>query len=224
MQRPPSPGAAMFAAGACCPLAQAQGPEGRQSVLELLSNLGWIDAAALVVLALFFLLGLVKGMAWQLSRIVSLVLAFAVAWRLGPPLAHRYLHAAAADPARLYLAYAILFLATVLLVTIVAYFLRRAFGRADLSFYDRLGGGVAGVATGALVVVAVLFAVQMFVPAGGAVHASADTSRSMGLSRRALGAMGDLVPAPVRRVFRVETGTAALPHQPGLNADLDRPR
>ena len=52
-------------------------------VIEALRALGWVDMTALGVILVFFVLGLFKGLIWQVSRIVILVSAYFVAGQFG---------------------------------------------------------------------------------------------------------------------------------------------
>ena len=67
--------------------AATEGADGGQGWLAALKNLDaieWIDWTAIVLLFVFFLLGLFKGFVWQVSRILTLVGAWFLAGRYGP--------------------------------------------------------------------------------------------------------------------------------------------
>lgn len=187
--------------------AASQPLEGSTASFE---HLGWVDITALSVLGVFFLLGLFKGAFWQVSRIVILVIAYFTSGRFGAPLGetlHRWTAASEAEPPQgdtvLYLAYVVVFVSTLIVLSLLALLLQGLVRRAGLGFYDRLGGGVLGVVTGGCVVLFLLSVVHMFFPQSRAAAAAAD-SHSLRFSRRAVDALGDVVPDPMRRVFSLQ--------------------
>jgi uncharacterized membrane protein required for colicin V production len=246
------------------------------SLLQQLQTLGWVDHTALAVLGVFFVLGLFKGLIWQVSRIAILVAAYVVAGRFGSALAELLTpHSAAAagtnvaapsggSPAvpgsiadltngvaavppapdapsdtTLYLAYVLLFVAVLIVLSLLAIVLRKLAAKAGLSFFDRLGGGVLGVATGACVVLFGLFVVHMFFQ-GSQLAIAAHGSHSLRLSKRAIDWLGDKVPDALREVLALAPlhagppGTSALaplpwspdqlPGDPGPNVDPLQPQ
>lgn len=184
---------------------------------QVLGNLGWVDLTALALLAVFFVLGLFRGFVWQVSRIVTLVLGCLVAARLGPGFAGRlagWFQEARANPElALYIAYFAIFLVVLLLVSFVAYFVQKLVARIGLSFYDRLGGGVLGIGTGALVVVVGLTLVlTLFASMFGSGHQvvqAARRSQALHFSKLTLRELGELVPAPIRTALQLEGEYAA---------------
>lgn len=199
-------------------------------LLHQLQTVTWVDHTALGVLLVFFVLGLFKGLIWQVSRIAILVAAYVVAGRFGadvanalsrPPLASPA-PAHAASPAAelvpvvpnpaagtgvqapaettLYLAYVLLFLAVLVVLSFGALLLQKLATKAGLGFFDRLGGGVLGVATGACVVLFGLFVVHMFFR-GSQLAMAAEGSHSLRLSKRAIDWLGPRVPDELREVF-----------------------
>lgn len=189
--------------------------------VQVLGNLGWVDLTALALLAVFFVLGLFRGFVWQVSRIVTLVLGCLVAARLGPGFAGRlagWFQEARANPElALYIAYFAIFLVVLLLVSFVAYFVQKLVAKIGLSFYDRLGGGVLGIGTGALVVVVGLTLVlTLFASMFGSGHQvvqAARRSQALHLSQLTLRELGDLVPAPIRTALQLE-GAGATASRP----------
>ncbi len=226
------------------PIAQAPDP----SLLEALQQIGWVDRTALAVLLVFFVIGLFKGLIWQVSRVAILVLAYYVAGQFGhpvadwlrqtplatsapetrpsvPPDAARPADAGAAEavattapnepvdasvvarPAAspeadttLYLAYVLIFLVVLVLLSLLALALQKLVRSAGLGFFDRLGGGVLGVATGACIVLFGISLVHMFFR-GSQLAEAAEHSHSLRLSQRAVAALGAVVPDDLRSVF-----------------------
>lgn len=173
---------------------------------------GWVDQTALAVLAVFFVLGLFKGLIWQVSRIGILAVAYVVSGRYGQEVGawlHRPATTGGAGTAvgptdtpetTLYLAYVLIFLAVLIALSLLALLLQRLAAKAGLTFFDRLGGGLFGVLTGAFVVLFGLFAVNMFLP-DGKIAEAAQQSHSLRYGRQAIDWLGDHVDDELRRVL-----------------------
>ena len=172
----------------------------------LFASLGWFDITALAILLLFFVLGLFRGFIWQLSRIVTLVLAYVAAGAWGPRLRDATLNWYSVNTQEtelpLYVAYFGIFLGVLIAISVIAHFLEKLITKSGLSFYNRLGGGVLGVATGAAVVLALLSGVFMFFGSEGNVAQAARSSKSLEYGRHVIDFLGDLVPQKVRQVFQ----------------------
>lgn len=180
--------------------------------LHQLQSLSWVDHTALGVLLVFFVIGLFKGLIWQVSRIAILVVAYVVSGRYGNTVAEMLAGqtAAPATPGgttgagetTIYLAYVLLFLAVLIVLSLLAMLVQKLAAKAGLSFFDRLGGGVLGVATGACVVLFGLFVVNMFFR-GSQLALAAESSHSLRLGKRAIDWLGDKVPDDLRQVFQL---------------------
>jgi len=113
----------------------------------------------------------------------------------------------------LYLAYVLVFLVVLVGLSLLAIALQRAVKRVGLGFFDRLGGGIAGVAAGAGVVLFGLFVVHMFFQ-GSELAAAAKSSHSLRLGKRAIDLLGPTVPDDLREVIALvplRSGGAAAP-------------
>jgi membrane protein required for colicin V production len=190
----------------------------------LLQSIGWVDRTALAVLLVFFVIGLFKGLVWQVSRILILVAAYVVAGRFGHDLGAMLARSPAGGAstagapelpeATLYLAYVLLFVAVLIVLSLLAMLVQRIVKSAGLSFFDRLGGGVFGIATGASVVLFALFVLNMFAR-GSKVAEAAESSHSLRLSRRAIDWLGTHVHDDLRLVLALApldaNGPPALP-------------
>jgi len=180
----------------------------------ILATLGWIDLTAIAVLLVFFVLGLFRGFVWQVSRIMTLVLAYVAAGMYGQNVADRiqsWFPANAHPQLPLYIAYFCVFLVVLVLVSLIAFFVEKLVNRTGLSFYNRMGGGMLGIATGACVVLAMLASIMMFLGSGSSVVQAAQSSRSMQVSKKALQVIQNVVPEPVLDVFGVAHSTTAKP-------------
>ncbi len=175
-----------------------------QSALEALS---WVDITAVAVIAVFSILGLFKGLVWQISRIATLVGAYVLAAMYGPDLGSWLFHDSlqgADERLPLYVAYLTIFVGVLVVLSLLALLLNKLVERVGLTFYNRVGGGVLGVGTGALVVLLLLGLAFMFLPEDSGVVEAARSSRSADYSRRAVEMMGDLVPDGMRELFGSE--------------------
>lgn len=170
----------------------------------LIASLSWIDLTALAIMLVFFILGLFRGFVWQASRILTLVVAYIAAGLYGQVVADRitgWFGPSAPESLPLYISYFFVFLAVLIVISIIAHFLEKLISKTGLSFYNRVGGGVLGVGTGACVVLALLAVVMMFCASGSGIVQAAATSKSMNFSKTALRMMGEVVPEPVLDVF-----------------------
>ena len=186
------------------------------NLVATLQSLGWIDKTALGVLLVFFVLGLFKGLIWQVSRIGILLAAYFVAGRFGRDVATMLVEnpadpglvgvngsgtVASASPdlpqgeTTLYIAYCLLFVGVLIVLSLLAMLIKKLADRAGLGFFDRLGGGVLGVATGACVVLAGVFGINMFFPS---LAMAAGDSHSLIWSRKAIDWFGGVVDVDVR--------------------------
>ena len=214
---------------------------GSTDLLQQVQLIGWVDRTALAVLVVFFVLGLFKGLIWQVSRVAILLAAYVVAGRFGGDLAALIGSSKPPNPqdpaavglpdTTLYLAYCLVFVVVLVVMSLLAMLLQRLANKAGLGFFDRVGGGVAGVATGACVVLFGLSVVHMFFR-DSQLATAAETSHSLRLSKRAINWLGPTVPDDIRAVFALpplkpplkaagETGVPPVPPVPpgqGSNA------
>lgn len=199
-----------------------------EELVHTLQTLEWVDQTTLGVLLVFFVLGLFKGLIWQVSRIGILVAAYVVSGRYGNTVADWLARPAepgvAADPSAttIYLAYCLLFVAVLVTLSLLSIALQRLADKAGLGFFDRLGGGVLGLATGGGVVVFAVFVVNMFFRGTQLAHA-AERSHTARLSRRLVEALGPRVPAELRQVFLLPPLPGAAPEEPMRAGDDDPP-
>lgn len=186
--------------------------------VDAMQHLGWVDVTALSVLLVFFVLGLFKGFLWQASRVAILVAAYAAATQLGEKFGQTLLdwtHSAAEAPTdeqrqtAFYIACVLLFLGVLIALSLLALLLQRLIKSAGLGFYDRLGGGLVGVATGGVLVLCLLMGVFMFWPQSN-VAAAASSSHALRLSHRVVDLLGNTLPEDLRRVLPADQadGTA----------------
>ncbi|HVV96023.1 MAG TPA: CvpA family protein [Rhodanobacteraceae bacterium] len=119
--------------------------------------MNWTDYTILAVLALSVLMGLWRGFIGEVLALICWILAFWVAWMLGPPLADRFSASISTPSVRVLLAYVVCFVTVLIAGAIVAFLMRKLVEGSGLSGSDRLLGMVFGLVRGfALVTLVVL--------------------------------------------------------------------
>ncbi|MEZ5964990.1 MAG: CvpA family protein [Planctomycetota bacterium] len=170
---------------------------------DLVGDLGWVDLSALTILALFFLLGLVRGLVWQVGRVVALLGAyFASAW-FAPGLAAYVFAGTEIAAVHAHVAHVLVFLVAFLLLSWGARTVHAAVRRSGLSGLDRLGGGLLGVGTGSAVVLGLLCLLLMF-GQRLTVFGDVQASHTLQIGRVAVDVLGTWVPTPVQAVFEAK--------------------
>lgn len=120
------------------------------------------DIVMLVVLAGATLFGAIKGFAWQLASLGSVVVSYFVAYRFREPLAESI---RAEPPWNLFLAMLILFVGTSLVIWVGFRMISRTIDRLKLKDFDRQIGAAFGLAKGALFCILItMFAVTLLGP------------------------------------------------------------
>jgi len=153
---------------------------------DLINQLGWIDLGTLVVLLVFFVMGLFRGLVWQLSRLLTLVVGFVVAGIWAKDLEALLVRTwPSFEPFAIFLAYFAIFFAVFVLLSVAAWLLSGLLRKLKLTAYDRLGGGVLGLATGAAVVV-LLLTILFSIPMDQGVIQAAERSRTKPAAVKAL--------------------------------------
>lgn len=125
------------------------------------SSLGWVDLALLVVLGVSALIGLWRGLVFEVVSLLGWLVAFVAANMLGPVLAPRLPFGDASPVLQTWSAYAVVFVLSLVACTLLARLLRALISATPLSVVDRVLGGVFGVARGALVLVIVATLVML---------------------------------------------------------------
>ncbi|MGE0141837.1 MAG: CvpA family protein [Planctomycetota bacterium] len=158
------------------------------------------DYTMLAIVAVFAILGLVKGMAWQLSRLLILVAGYATAIAFAgrlAPIFDRWIPLDVDPELSTHAARFTLFLVTIVALGVLAWFVHRPKAPLLLTPKSRLLGGVFGIAAGALVALAILTAIGMFLP-GRKVALAAERSTSVRVSRQAMDAVATVLPDNLR--------------------------
>lgn len=194
-------------------------------LLQQLQALGWVDTTAIAVMLVFFVIGLFKGLFWQVSRIGILLVSYVVAGQFGGTVGAWLARTPAAAPAAgeqaagagpdtlVYLSYVLVFLAAVVVLSLIAMQLQKLVKKTGLGFFDRIGGGLFGIATGACSVLFLLFVVNMFFR-DTVLGTDAQASHSQRLSREAIDWLGPRVPDDLRGALYLTPLRATAPTTP----------
>lgn len=154
----------------------------------LFSGTPWIDLVGMGIVILFFILGLRHGLVWQVTRLIGMLVAVTLARSLSPEFVPQ-VEAALSLPTKACqgIVWFLVFLATLLITACIGLVGRRALEAVHLGPMDRMGGGVAGAATGVILhcaVLVLLTAVGTTEWASSTLRGSASASMLDNLSRK----------------------------------------
>jgi uncharacterized membrane protein required for colicin V production len=118
----------------------------------------WLDIVGLAIVVVFLVLGAMRGLWWQLVRLLGLIAAVAVARALAPRLSSTVSEWFPALGERVAhgLVWTVLLATGLLLVALIGRIGRAEIQAAELGGLDRLGGAVAGALSGVLIHAALL--------------------------------------------------------------------
>lgn len=131
--------------------------------------MNWIDLLGLLVLSVFFLMGLVKGFIREVLILAGIVVSFFISLHL-MGFAASWVEKWVTIPAALSLLVGFLavFLGLVVLFHIIGYVLHRIVRASPLSVFDRLGGGLLGLLKAGLIIFVILLLLSVVPFRGGA--------------------------------------------------------
>jgi membrane protein required for colicin V production len=155
------------------------------------------DIVMLVVLLGAALFGAIKGFAWQLASIASIVVSYIVAYRLREPFSQS-IHAD--PPWNRFLAMLILYIGTSLVIWVLFRMIRGSIDRLKLKEFDRQIGFLFGLAKGALYCTLItLFAVTL---AGETVRGKVVASKSGRYIAEVLDKSESVIPPEIHEVVQ----------------------
>jgi membrane protein required for colicin V production len=155
------------------------------------------DILMLIVLAAAAMFGAVKGFAWQLASIASIVVSYFVAYRFREPLSHSIV---AEPPWNRFLAMLILFVGTSLVVWVAFNMVRRTIDRMKLKEFDRQIGALFGLLKGGLYCTLItLFAVTLM---GDGIREKIVASKSGRFIARHLDRSESVIPPEIHQFLR----------------------
>lgn len=170
-------------------------------------ELSWIDLTSLAILLLFFVWGIFRGLLWQASRLACLALGYLLATLYAEDVA-RFLETRTSmveGKVAVYVAYFTIFLAVLIILSYVTLLLERLVHKLQLSFYNRMGGGVLGIGMGGALVLLFLGCLYVITPDGTLLE-EARASHTARLSRFVV----DRLPLPpdISALYGIESGSA----------------
>jgi membrane protein required for colicin V production len=117
------------------------------------SDLRWLDIVGLVLVAFFCVLGLRRGLWWQLVRLLGLTASIAVARAVAPRLSPRLVELFEGLDPRLAngIVWTIVLAIGLILVALIGRIGKETLAVVALGWLDRIGGALAGALTGLLV-------------------------------------------------------------------------
>lgn len=119
--------------------------------------MNWTDYIIIGILGLSVMVGLWRGLVSEVLALVIWIAAFWVAWWLGPAVAARFEHVIELPSARIIVAYALCFVAVLIVGALLRFVISRLIEGTGLSGTDRLLGMLFGVARGVLLVTLLVF-------------------------------------------------------------------
>ena len=119
--------------------------------------MNWIDYSIIGLLGLSIMVGLWRGLVSEVLALVIWIAAFWVAWWFGPAVAQRFEHVIELPSARIILAYALCFVAVLIVGALLRFVVSRLIEGTGLSGTDRLLGMLFGLARGVLLVTLLVF-------------------------------------------------------------------
>ncbi|QEG02124.1 Colicin V production protein [Stieleria maiorica] len=155
------------------------------------------DILMLVVLSAAAIFGAVKGFAWQLASIASIVFSYFVAYRFREPLSHSIV---AEPPWNRFLAMLILFVGTSLVVWVAFNMVRQTIDRLRLKEFDRQISALFGLLKGGLYCTLItLFSVTLM---GDTVRGKIVASKSGRFIARNLDRSESVIPPEIHQFLR----------------------
>lgn len=126
-------------------------------------NWGWVDISIFVIISLSVLVGVLRGFIREVLSLLVWILAFWVALEYTPKLADLFADVITAASPRFVVAFAALFLVTLILGGVIGYLVNKFVRKTNLSSLDRSIGMFFGLARG-VVIIAVLVMVMNVTP------------------------------------------------------------
>ena len=166
-------------------------------------TLGWIDYTAIAIIIVFVVLGLFRGLLWQISRLASLLVSFWLSGVYAGELAvfvEQKLGWFEGDIA-LYAAYFAIFISCLIVLSLITMVLDKLLRRLELKYYDYLGGGALGMVTGIALVIVALGAALAFSAREGSFFRTVNASETARWSRAIVERLDPWLPERVRELY-----------------------
>jgi membrane protein required for colicin V production len=121
----------------------------------------WLDWALLAVLLVSALVGLWRGLVYEVLSVVGWVLAFVLAQAWAEPVGRVLPMDGAAEPLRLAAGFALVFIAVAFTAGLLSWLVKKLVAAVGLRPVDRVLGGVFGVLRGLVILLAVAVVMGM---------------------------------------------------------------
>jgi membrane protein required for colicin V production len=162
-------------------------------------TIGWVDWALLAVLAISVVVGLVRGLVFEVLSLAGWVVAWFVAQWGAPQLAPVLPIGVRGGGLNLGIAFALAFIAALVVWTLIARLVRLVVHATPLSLLDRVLGAGFGVLRGAVLLMAVAMVVGLTPASQSPLWRSSQGAHWLG---QTLAAIKPLLPEPAARLLK----------------------
>lgn len=126
--------------------------------------MGMIDVVILVIIGIFGIKGLIKGLVTEAFGILGLILGYYAAYNFSGPLVNMFEKTGASEQVSMALGYVSSFLVTYLVVVLLGVLIAKIFKDVKFSWLNRGGGFVIGVLKSAVIMGLIISTVIVLVP------------------------------------------------------------
>jgi membrane protein required for colicin V production len=208
---------------------QAAAPEAQQAmteapaVLSEASQLIWVDYTALAILLIFVILGLFRGFLWQASRLVSLIVSFWLSGLYASRLAE-YMELELGwfqGGYSLYVAYFAIFVACLIVLSLITMLLDRLLKDLKLKTFDYVGGGALGLLTGSAIVLALVSGTLAFASKDSSIFKTVHASETARWSHEIVERINPWLPEKLRQLLGTQDEEGSAPETTGPSESQD---
>lgn len=161
--------------------------------------MSWLDWTLLAVLLLSALVGLWRGLVYEVLSVAGWVLAFVLAQAWAEPVGRLLPMDGAAEPLRLAAGFALVFIAVAFTAGLLSWLVKKLVAAVGLRPVDRLLGGVFGVLRGLVILLGVAVVMGMLPPSAQAGWQGSPVAQTLSAS---LHTIKPLLPEAVARHLR----------------------
>lgn len=166
--------------------------------------ISWIDLTSAALLLVFLVLGFFRGFLWQMSRLVSLLLAWILANQFHPQVTSFYqdkLGLFEGSDYATYIAFFSIFLGTLILLSVLTMILEKFVEKLHLTFYNRIGGGFLGILQGVGLLMAIVGLIYLITPATSALAKEVSQSRTGRVTRAVVNQLDGFLSEDILRLY-----------------------
>ncbi len=128
--------------------------------------MNWYDIVLIVVIAVSFLYGLIKGIISEVFALFAIVIGFIIAMKFSFLIEPHILPFVKKDIFALIVSFILLFLLSASVIILIGMFFKKAIKLVHLSWLDRIIGGIFGVIKGVIVAGLISLLIFLFFPGG----------------------------------------------------------